>query len=85
MVLGLTMRHTDEFSVVDAPNEKEFKLFSNRSIFPFQNIQGVPKKRSRYNICLLFVSFLQVTLSNFAGVCFKTMSISILIAITYYD
>ena len=33
------------------------------------------KKRVRYNICLLFISFLQKTQSNLVAVCLKTMSL----------
>ena len=35
------------------------------------------KKRVRYNICLLFISFLQKTQSNLVAVCLKTMSLNI--------
>ena len=35
------------------------------------------KKRVRYNICLLFISFLQKTQSNLVAVRLKTMSLNI--------
>ena len=35
------------------------------------------KKCVRYNICLLFISFLQKTQSNLVAVCLKTMSLNI--------